>query len=182
MERQTIIPLEISEILGLICPKFSVSLLIGGEFDSEVILVGVYIVVMGFPPKVANLINCISLVGIITNAPKRQPLTDRPIIDWDLILTMQPLTLLGTITGIYLNTILLEKVIITTLVGGPRRESEDVGRRCRRNFAGGLLLFGTVVVVVDGGGDAASLLNVGGRSVWRRGHSATEDEDGVDGG
>ena len=66
-------------------------------------------------------------------------------------------------------------------MGGPRRESEDVGRRCRRNFAGGLLLFGTVVVVVDGGGDAASLLNVGGRSVWQRGHSATEDEDGVDG-
>ena len=106
MERQIIIPLEILDIIGLLCMTFSISLLIGGGIGFDAILVGVYIVVMRFPSKVAIPISCISLVGIITNAPKRQPLTDRPIIDWDLILTMQPLTLLGTITGIYLNTIL----------------------------------------------------------------------------
>ena len=37
-------------------------------------------------------------------------------------------------------------------------------------------------MVVDGGGDAALLLNVGGLSVWRKGHSVTEDENGVNGG
>ena len=83
MEQQIIIPLEISDIVGLLCTTFSISLLIVDGIGPEAILVGVYIVVMGFPPKVAILISCISLIGIITNAPKMQPLTDRPILGFD---------------------------------------------------------------------------------------------------
>ena len=108
MERIIITPLEILDIIGMLCMTFSVSLLIGGGIGFDAILVGVYIVVMRFPSKVAIPISCISLVGIITNAAKRQPLIDRPIINWDLILVMQPLTLFGTIAETYFNKILLE--------------------------------------------------------------------------
>merc|ERR1740124_2153840 len=121
IERRTILPLEISDVAGLLCTSFSIFLSIGGGIGPGAILVGVYIIVMGFPPKVAIPLSCItslgiSLVSTITNAPKRHPLTDRPMIDWDLILIMQPLTLFGAIAGTYPNKILAEKVLITLLV------------------------------------------------------------------
>jgi len=121
IERRTILPIEFNDVAGLLCTCTSIFLSIGGGIGPGAILVGVYIIVMDFPPKVAIPLSCITSLGIsmvstITNAPKRHPLTDRPMIDWDLILIMQPLTLFGAITGTYLNKILAEKVIVTLLV------------------------------------------------------------------
>jgi uncharacterized membrane protein YfcA len=47
---------------------------------------------------------------------QRHPLTDRPIIDWDLILVMVPLTLVGALLGAFINKLLPGLVIIMTLV------------------------------------------------------------------
>jgi len=121
VEQRTILPIEFNDVAGLLCTCTSIFLSIGGGIGPGAILVGVYIIVMDFPPKVAIPLSCITSLGIsmvstITNAPKRHPLTDRPMIDWDLILIMQPLTLFGAITGTYLNKILAEKVIVTLLV------------------------------------------------------------------
>ena len=44
------------------------------------------------------------------------PFSTRPIIDWDLILVMEPVILLGAIIGTYLNKILEGKIIIVMLV------------------------------------------------------------------
>jgi len=121
IESRTILPLEVSDVTGLLCTAFCIILSIGGGIGPGATLVAVYIIVMDFPPKVAiplASITClgISTVSIITNVPRRHPLTDRPIIDWDLILIMEPLTLFGAIVGTHLNKILEEKVIMTLLV------------------------------------------------------------------
>lgn len=39
------------------------------------------------------------------NAPRRHSLKDGPLIDWDLIMVMEPVTILGTILGGYLNKV-----------------------------------------------------------------------------
>jgi uncharacterized membrane protein YfcA len=57
-----------------------------------------------------------SLVSTIFNSMKRHPYTDRPIIDWDLILILEPITLFGAVTGTYVNKVLPEKMIATMLV------------------------------------------------------------------
>jgi len=55
-------------------------------------------------------------LGNIMNRKKRHPLGNRPIIDWDLVLVMEPVILLGAIIGTYLNKILEGKIIIVMLV------------------------------------------------------------------
>lgn len=121
IEIRKILPLELSDIAGIICASLSIALAVGGGIGPGAILVAVYIIVMDFPPKVAiplSSISClgVSLAGAINNANRRHPLTDRPIIDWDLILIMEPVTLLGAISGTYVNKILQDKVIVVLLV------------------------------------------------------------------
>ena len=50
------------------------------------------------------------------NLSKRHPDADRPLVDWDLILVMEPLTILGAIIGSYLNKMLPELVLTILLV------------------------------------------------------------------
>lgn len=61
------------------------------------ILVPIYILVLRFSPKYAVPLSNITIFGgAITNTflnmKKRHPLADRPLVDWDLILVMEPLT------------------------------------------------------------------------------------------
>lgn len=50
------------------------------------------------------------------NASKRHPLADRPLVDWDLILIMEPLTIAGALIGAFLNKLLREEVLAIMLV------------------------------------------------------------------
>lgn len=61
------------------------------------ILVPIYILVLRFSPKYAVPLSNITIFGgaitnTILNMKKRHPLADRPLVDWDLILVMEPLT------------------------------------------------------------------------------------------
>jgi len=76
---------------------------------------------MDFPPKVAIPLSCVTGMGIntfgnIMNYHKRHPLSNRPIIDWDLVLVMEPVILLGAIIGTYVNKILEGKTLVVLLV------------------------------------------------------------------
>ena len=53
---------------------------------------------------------------MILNIPKRHPLADRPLINWDLILVMEPLTIAGALIGAFLNKILPEQLLTVMLV------------------------------------------------------------------
>jgi Predicted permeases len=93
----------------------------GGGIGGGGILVPIYILVMKFSPKHAIPLSNITVFGgavanTILNSQKRHPLADRPMVDWDLILIMEPLTIAGALMGAFLNKLLREEVLVVMLV------------------------------------------------------------------
>jgi len=85
------------------------------------ILVPIFILVMGFSPKYAIPLSNVTILGgsimnMVMNVSKRHPSADRPLVDWDLILIMEPLTIGGALAGSFLNKILPEWLLVVSLV------------------------------------------------------------------
>lgn len=62
----------------------------------------------GFSTNIAVALSNITIVGgsianFAFNVGKRHHFMDRPLIDWDLILVMEPATILGALLGGYMN-------------------------------------------------------------------------------
>ena len=113
--------MDISDWAGFICIFLALVLSVQGGIGAGAVIVTIFIVIMDFPPKVAIPLSGITNLGsgsvnIMLVALKRHPLSNRPLIDWDLVLIITPLTLLGAIGGTYLNRILDEKVLVVLLV------------------------------------------------------------------
>ena len=92
-------------------------LLVGGGG----ILVPIFSLVHGFSAKHAIPLSNVTVFGgavanTVLNARKRHPLADRPLVDWDLILVMEPLTIAGALIGAFLNKLLPETVLMVLLV------------------------------------------------------------------
>jgi len=80
----------------------------GGGIGGGGVLVPTYIFVLQFPTKYAvPLSNCTilgsSISNLILNINKKHPLADRPLIDWDIMLMMEPLTIAGALVGTYIH-------------------------------------------------------------------------------
>ena len=45
------------------------------------------------------------MANFIANSSRRHPTLPRPLIDWDLIMVMEPTTMLGALLGGYLNKV-----------------------------------------------------------------------------
>ncbi|KAL3800961.1 hypothetical protein ACHAW5_006694 [Stephanodiscus triporus] len=93
----------------------------GGGIGGGGVLVPIYILVMKFTPKYAIPLSNVTVFGgsvanTLLNVNKRHPLADRPLVDWDLILVMEPLTIAGALMGAFLNKLLPEAVLIASLV------------------------------------------------------------------
>lgn len=76
---------------------------------------------MGFSPKYAIPLSNVTILGgsimnMVMNVSKRHPSADRPLVDWDLILIMEPLTIGGALAGSFLNKILPEWLLVVSLV------------------------------------------------------------------
>lgn len=85
------------------------------------ILVPIYILIFEFSPKHAIPLSNITVFGgalanMILNTQKRHPLANRPLVDWDLILVMEPLTIAGALIGAFLNKVLPETFLTIMLV------------------------------------------------------------------
>ena len=79
------------------------------------------ILIFEFSPKYAIPLSNFTILGasitnMYLNLPKRHPEADRPLVDWDLILMMEPLTMLGAIVGSYIGKILPDEVLVFMLV------------------------------------------------------------------
>ena len=114
-------PLEENEIIGYCIASAALTLGASGGIGGGGIVVPVYLLVMGFQPKVAIPIGAVTVLGgatssTIVNLYRRHPLADRPIIDWDFVLVMQPVVLIGVILGTFLHQLLSEQVLIVLLV------------------------------------------------------------------
>ncbi|EED94211.1 predicted protein, partial [Thalassiosira pseudonana CCMP1335] len=109
------------DFLGFFFAALGLVLAAGGGIGGGGILVPVYILILDFLPKHAIPLSNVTVFGgavanTIFNVRKRHPLADRPLIDWDLILVMEPSTLLGALVGANLNKILSETLIAVMLV------------------------------------------------------------------
>lgn len=85
------------------------------------ILVPLFIVALDFKPKHAIALSNFTILGgaianTVVNSRRRHPHRDGPLIDWDLILAMEPLTIFGAVFGSLLSKILPNFVLTVSLV------------------------------------------------------------------
>lgn len=114
-------PLTDRDIAGFVVAILGLLIASGGGIGGGGILVPTYILVMGFPTKWAvPLSNVTVLGGALANGmyavSRRHPTADRPLIDWDMILVMEPLTISGAVVGTIINTFIPSWLLGTLLV------------------------------------------------------------------
>lgn len=114
-------PLTSNDFTGFLCAVCGLMVAAGGGIGGGGILVPIYILVMGFSPKNAIPLANVTVFGgavanTYLNSKKRHPLADRPMVDWDLIMIMEPLTIAGALIGAFLNKLLREEVLVVMLV------------------------------------------------------------------
>jgi uncharacterized membrane protein YfcA len=120
-DHKRLFPIDRSDVWGLLSASLAVMIAAGGGIGGGGMLVPIYILVMGFTAKYAIPLSNVTVFGgalgnTTVNWKKRHPFADRPLIDWDLILIMEPLTIGGALVGSLLNKILPEDVIVIMLV------------------------------------------------------------------
>jgi uncharacterized membrane protein YfcA len=120
-EHSPLFPLTASDYYGIIFSIGGLVIAAGGGIGGGGILVPIYILVWGFSPKHAIPLSGVTVFGgaianMMLNVSKRHPLADRPLIDWDLILAMEPLTVAGALIGAFLNKVLPELLLTVLLV------------------------------------------------------------------
>ena len=120
-EHKPLHPLDSNDYTGFLCATLGLMVAAGGGIGGGGILVPIYILVMGFSPKHAIPLSNITVFGgacanTYLNSKKRHPLADRPLVDWDLILVMEPLTIAGALLGAFLNKLLPEGLLVVMLV------------------------------------------------------------------
>jgi uncharacterized membrane protein YfcA len=133
------------DIAGFMVASILIMIAAGGGIGGGGVLVPTYIFVLGFEPKYAiPLSNCTilgsSLSNLILNVNKRHEYADRPLIDWDIMLMMEPLTVAGALVGTFVNVvsppwlitimlvILLTAAAIRTLKKGVKRYKQETKR------------------------------------------------------
>ncbi|KAG7367700.1 sulfite exporter TauE/SafE [Nitzschia inconspicua] len=94
----------------------------GGGIGGGGILVPTYILLLDLPVKRAISLASITVLGgaianNLLNARKRHPNNpNRSVIDWELILQFEPMTIAGTVLGAFLNKILPALLLVILMV------------------------------------------------------------------
>jgi len=114
-------PLNNWDIAGIACASVGLMIAAGGGIGGGGVLVPIYILVLRFVPKFAIPLSNITIFGgaitnTVLNIPKRHPDANRPLVDWDLILIMEPLTIGGAIVGSFINKVLPDWVLALSLI------------------------------------------------------------------
>lgn len=117
----TLLPITANKVAGLMLAAMGATLAAGGGIGGGGIFVPVYIVVMQLPIHLAIPLSAVTVMGgamasTLVNFYRRHPIADRPIIDWDIILVMQPLILMGALIGTLLHRVLSEQILVVMLV------------------------------------------------------------------
>ncbi len=140
-----LLPLDHTDKLGFFFATLGLMIAAGGGIGGGGVLVPIYILIMKFSPKHAVSCSLVlsfrlyyyqshllisslqiplsnitvfggAIANTILNIRKRHPLADRPLVDWDLILVMEPLTIAGALIGAILNKLLPEALLVISLV------------------------------------------------------------------
>jgi len=113
-------PLDATDLRMFSFAAAGLLLAAGGGIGGGGMLVPIYCLVGGFSPKHAiPLSNVTVLGGALANTClnwSKKLGNDKPLLDWDLILAMEPLTIAGALLGALLNKVLPETVLTVMLV------------------------------------------------------------------
>jgi len=118
-------PLKTWDYIGFAVSAFLIMVAAGGGIGGGGVLVPTYIFILGFKPHLAIPLSNATILGsslanCILNARKRHPTANRPLIDWDIMLVMEPLTIAGSVVGTYINALMppwLLCVLLVVLLG-----------------------------------------------------------------
>lgn len=121
IQHKPLLPFSSRDMVGFTLASLGLMLAAGGGIGGGGLLVPIYILIFKFPAKNAIPLSNVTVFGgavanTMFNCRKRHPLADRPLIDWSIILNMEPLTILGSLFGTNLNKLLRETVIVVLLV------------------------------------------------------------------
>merc|ERR1712153_200458 len=109
------------KMMGILCAALGLIVAAGGGIGGGGVQVPVFIMVCGFPAKLAIPLSNVTIFGgsisnCFLNLQKRHPSANRPLIDFDLVNVMEPLTIAGAIIGSLLNKLLPGWLITLMLV------------------------------------------------------------------
>ena len=95
-------PINQADVIGSFLVAVGLMIAASGGIGGGGILVPLLIMVFGFNPKYAiplcnSTVFGSSITNVFLNVSKRHPEADRPLIDWDLVLLMEPLTIVGAV-------------------------------------------------------------------------------------
>jgi len=114
-------PLDNNDYFGVFFVILGLMIAAAGGIGGGGIIVPLLIIVFEFEPKFAiplsnfTILGC-SLMNVYLNMKKRHPNVDRPLVDWDLIMVMEPLTMAGAVFGAYLSKILPDWFLVISLM------------------------------------------------------------------
>eukprot|EP01095_Lingulamoeba_sp_RSL-Kostka_P017426 TRINITY_DN902_c0_g2_i1.p1 TRINITY_DN902_c0_g2~~TRINITY_DN902_c0_g2_i1.p1 ORF type:complete len:525 (-),score=153.13 TRINITY_DN902_c0_g2_i1:119-1693(-) len=108
-------------IYGTLLTFLGGSLCAGTGIGGGAFYIPVYILILGLDPHVAVPLSKVTIFGVsiggyLVNFSKRHPLTNRPLIDYNVALLMEPMTLIGSIIGVFLNVVFPAYLIIVFLI------------------------------------------------------------------
>mmetsp|Transcript_13011 Transcript_13011/g.19628 ORF Transcript_13011/g.19628 Transcript_13011/m.19628 type:complete len:493 (+) Transcript_13011:103-1581(+) len=114
-------PLDSNDIIGTILCVIGLMIAASGGIGGGGILVPLLILIFGFSPKMAIPLSNFTILGssltnLTLNLSKRHPDVDRPLVDWDLIMIMEPLTAAGAVCGTFLAKTLPDWALTLSLV------------------------------------------------------------------
>ena len=110
-QHKDLFPMDSSDFWGTLTVTLGLLVAAAGGIGGGGILVPLLILIFNFSPKFAVPLSNFTIVGssitnMVLNIPKRHPECDRPLVDWDLILVMEPLTMAGAVS-LCISTLLL---------------------------------------------------------------------------
>uniref|UniRef100_A0A7S1AV26 Uncharacterized protein n=1 Tax=Noctiluca scintillans TaxID=2966 RepID=A0A7S1AV26_NOCSC len=114
-------PVDKMDIISIVCAGAGLSIAASGGVGGGGMLVPIFILLLGFHAKHAiALANFTIFGGAIANtwlnAPKKHPQRNLPLIDWDLVVIMEPLTIFGAVFGSLLSKVLPNIFLTLSLV------------------------------------------------------------------
>jgi len=120
-ESRKLLPLRTRDYVGFAISAFLIMVAAGGGIGGGGVLVPTYIFVLGFSPHLAIPLSNATILGsslanCILNAKKRHPTANRPLIDWDIMLVMEPVTIAGSVVGTYVNALMPPWLLCVLLV------------------------------------------------------------------
>jgi len=154
-QHKPLLPFTTRDFYGTLLIGLGLMIAASGGVGGGGILVPLLILVLEFHPKYAIPLSNFTILGsslmnMVINTYKRHPEVDRPLVDWDLILVMEPLTMAGAIVGALVGKVLPDWILVTLLVlllaqtsyttldkaiSQYRKETSDMGKLAKSELA-----------------------------------------------